>query len=78
MRRFTFSRNRTITLRRGQSIALFCGIALVTRRIRLRPGEFVTVTCDASPRTIIVACHSFVTRRRIHLRLGERLIITCS
>ncbi|TMV42745.1 hypothetical protein FE783_36940 [Paenibacillus mesophilus] len=77
MNTHSFARTRVIRLRRGQSVALVCGFTLVTRRITLRPGQFVVATCDGSPRTIIVGCRSFRREIRIRLRIGERLIIRC-
>ncbi|MEF3303872.1 hypothetical protein [Paenibacillus sp. GYB003] len=77
MRTHSFSRARVIRLRRGQSVALVCGFTLVTRRITLRPGQFVVATCDGSPRVIVVGCESFRREIRIHLRVGERLIVRC-
>lgn len=77
MAAINFSRSRTIRLRRGQSVTLACGIPIVTRRITLRPGQFAVVTCDFSPRVIVVGCEFFRREIRIRLRRGERLIIRC-
>lgn len=77
MQTHSFSRARVITLRRGQSVSLVCGIPIVTRRITLRPGQFVVVTCDGSPRVIVVGCRTFRSEIRIRLRIGERLIVRC-
>jgi hypothetical protein len=73
-----FNRNRIIRLRHGQSVTLVCGTPVVTRRITLRPGQFVVVTCDASQNVIIVGCQTFITGRFVSLRRGQRLIVTCS
>jgi hypothetical protein len=73
-----FNRNRVIILRHGQSVTLVCGSPVVTRRITLRPGQFLVVTCDAVPRVVAVACQSFRTGRFVRLRRGQRLIVTCS
>ena len=72
-----FKRNRIIRLRRGQSIALVCGKAVVTRRITLSHGQFVVATCDAIPRVIVVGCRSFIVPIFVFLKRGERLVVTC-
>lgn len=71
------AQNRVIRLRRGQTIRLVCGIGIVSRRITLRPGEFVVVTCAGSARVVTVGCQEFNRRIRIHLARGQQLFVHC-